>query len=516
MIKRYIANKDNTITNAYRENLIARGTGSNTGLSDILEVFSIYGQISGSDGHSQELSRVLIQFPIEDMIADRANTILPSSGSVSHYLKLTNARHISTAPTSMKVNILPVSQSWEEGIGKDLESYYDITKDGTGSNWINARAGQTWTNVGGDYDESDASVVYTYTFSEVEEDLEQDISELVEQWMSETRTNYGIGIHLTSSQEAYFSSSLGSNSGSVIHNINGAQESYYTKKFFSRGSEHFYRRPYIESRWDSSVQDDRGQVYFSSSLANAEDNLNTLYLYNVVRGRLRDIPTVGQGAIWVSLYSSSFDSQDNQIPSSLVVNNPIGGGVVANLDTNITGGWISTGIYTASFAITSSSTLSEVVHDVWHLNGTEFFTGSFEPKSVATIQYSPEEKYETSILNLRDVYSPQEIARFRLFTRKRGWCPNIYSVATSTPEIDYVVSGAYEIYRLSDDKKIIPFGTGSDLHTKQSYDVSGNYFDLDMSLFEPDFGYGIRFAYYNDVNSTWQRQQNEFKFRVEE
>ena len=43
-IKKYIADKDNTITNAFRSNLTTRGTGSNMGASDILEIFSIYGK----------------------------------------------------------------------------------------------------------------------------------------------------------------------------------------------------------------------------------------------------------------------------------------------------------------------------------------------------------------------------------------------------------------------------------------------------------------------------------------
>ena len=40
-IKRYVADKDTTITDAYRENLISRGTDSNMGASDSLEIFTI-------------------------------------------------------------------------------------------------------------------------------------------------------------------------------------------------------------------------------------------------------------------------------------------------------------------------------------------------------------------------------------------------------------------------------------------------------------------------------------------
>jgi hypothetical protein len=56
-IKRYKANADNSITNAFKEDLTTRGTGSNTGAADILETFSIYGQESSG---SSELSRILL------------------------------------------------------------------------------------------------------------------------------------------------------------------------------------------------------------------------------------------------------------------------------------------------------------------------------------------------------------------------------------------------------------------------------------------------------------------------
>lgn len=514
-ILRYTASHDTTITNAYRSNLTLRGTGSNMGLSDTLEVFSLYGQVSGSDGLSQELSRILMKFPVEDLINDRNSGKLPASGNVSFYLKMTNVRHGFTLPRNATYNVAPITTDWEEGNGLDMEEYLDITRDGSGSNWIQARKGTDWTNAGGDYDYT-LGTYYTTTQRDGIEDVEVDISALVEEWIATTRPNYGLGFHLTSSQEAFYSSSLGSNSGSLIHNINGAQESYYTKKFFSRGSEHFFRRPNIEARWNSSVQDDRGNVLFSSSLMTAEDNLNTLYLYNVVRGRLRDIPSVGQGEILVSFYSSSLSgAQEICVPSGSKIHMPVGGGVVANLDQNVTGGWYSTGIYTASFAITSSILLSKRVHDVWHSGGVEFYTASFVPSLLSTVQNSPSFEYHTTITNLRPIYLNSEIARFRLYNRKRNWCPNIYVKAVATPENEIVHSGAYEIFRVSDQKKVIPFGTGSDLHTMMSYDTSGSYFDLDMSLLEPDFAYGVRFAFYDDDRNTWEKQNNEFKFRIQ-
>ena len=80
-VKRYYASADNTITNAFQSNLKTRGTGANMGLSDILEVFSIYGQESSG---SQELSRVLIKFDL----SGAANTI--SSDATKGNIKLSN------------------------------------------------------------------------------------------------------------------------------------------------------------------------------------------------------------------------------------------------------------------------------------------------------------------------------------------------------------------------------------------------------------------------------------------
>ena len=81
-IQRYSASADTTITNAYQENLVTRGTGSNMGYADALEVFSIYGQESVSSGQAQELSRILIQFDTTKMTTDRSAGRLGASGSV--------------------------------------------------------------------------------------------------------------------------------------------------------------------------------------------------------------------------------------------------------------------------------------------------------------------------------------------------------------------------------------------------------------------------------------------------
>ena len=124
-IKRYFATADNTISNAFDQSLLTtnRATGSNMGEADILEVFQIYAQSSSSSGLSSELSRVLVQFDTSAISTDRSSGAIPASGSVSFFLKLYNARHASTLPENYSMTISAVSQSWQEGLGLDLENY---------------------------------------------------------------------------------------------------------------------------------------------------------------------------------------------------------------------------------------------------------------------------------------------------------------------------------------------------------------------------------------------------------
>ena len=110
-IIRYSASADTTITNAFEANLVTRGTGSNMGYADSLEIFSIYGQESSSAGQSQELSRVLIQFPVTRINSDRTAGTIPASGSVSFFLKMYNAKHPFTLPQDFTLVVTPISRA---------------------------------------------------------------------------------------------------------------------------------------------------------------------------------------------------------------------------------------------------------------------------------------------------------------------------------------------------------------------------------------------------------------------
>jgi|TARA_R110000824_G_scaffold224602_5_gene412276 hypothetical protein len=645
-IKKYIANADNTITDAYNNNLSTRATGSNMGAADVAEVFHIYGQQSSA---SQEYSRALYDFPITSISTDRTAGTVPASGTVSFYLRLFNTPHASTIPRDATYTILPVSRSWEEGYGLDMESYSNLTYEGTGSNWDQANStfvqataslttiatantgmnnlvmvlsgtdgtsytttcdtsvnigaadattigladmnsaaklaqaiyysltsalaadtvpisaswdgssavvnlyqtshgqyGNThingalvdgtnyvtgtvgsgsvisfysgsqftaWTNAGGDYHDQNLNAgVYNVSMQQGNEDIELDITALVEDWIKGESDggidNYGVLLKLTSSQE----------SGGL---------SQYTKKFFARTSQYFFKRPCIEARWDDSTFDNRGDFYFSSSIAPADDNVNTLYLYNYIRGSLQEIPGLTDKVIYVSLYSGS-DTNVGPDEQKLLMSVTNGAEVAAAGDYNATGGIISTGIYTASICLTGTSALTRVF-DVWHdgvnskplaHGGTEYHTGSSKTNTFDAFNFNPDLRLVGNVTDLQPVYHvEQKTTRFRLFLRPKNWNPNIYSKAYATLPSYPIQNVYYSLVRTSDQYPVIAYGTGTDHYgntandTKLSFDETGSYFDLDVSMLETDYGYTMRFLYY--INGKYVESNEEYKFRVE-
>lgn len=493
--KRYYATKDNTITDSFQQNLKTRGTGSNMGQSDILETFYIYAQASTT---SQEKARILLEFPISDVSSDRSSEFIPASGSVSFYLKMTNAKHSTTLPRNYKLSVHAIEGSWQEGNGLDMDEYTDLTYDNTGSNWVNREGSTAWDDEGGDF-YTDSNSSFDATFVVGDEDLEIDVTTLVEQWLDSpgnvlgSKENNGFMIKLSSSYE------------------NSTTDSYYTKKFFARSSEFFFRRPVLEARWNSSRRDNRANMIFSSSILPPEENLMCLYMYNYFRGNLMDIAGESDQVPVLNFYKSS-----GSVPELDAVyfrdssNNPI---------NFLSASREEKGVYKAVFSVTSSVVSSTYPYlvDVWTYSGSQVHTGSaMTPTSHDFYNYNPNKNYVISMPNLKKRYYKNDTERFRLYVREKGWSPNIYTVAKSTTPTLLIQSASYKIMRVSDDKIVIPYNTGSDSSTLLSYDSQGNYFDLDMSVLEPGYTFAFQFTFYEDSVDSYREQPNKFKFRISE
>tara|TARA_Y100000592_G_C5482395_1_gene326484 strand:- start:10361 stop:12664 length:2304 start_codon:yes stop_codon:yes gene_type:complete len=196
-----------------------------------------------------------------------------------------------------------------------------------------------------------------------------------------------------------------------------------------------------------------------------------------------------------------------------------------NTASFITSTKTATGTYKASFIVPTNVT-SSTLYEKWWIsdettgllkghNGTcpvnikQFYTMN---QNIHNSGIGPQDKFVTSITNLKDSYSRKERIKFRVSVRENNWQPNIYSVAQNTPELYPIIKGYYKIERETDNLEVVGYSTGSLGYSRLSYDNFGNYFDFDMSLLKEDFTYNICFMY--DVNGTYTEQKERFKFRV--
>jgi len=286
------------------------------------------------------------------------------------------------------------------------------------------------------------------------------------------------------------------------------KRSFYTKKLFARSSQYYFYRPHIEARWDVSTKDDRGSVYKSSSLASLDDNLNTIYLYNRQRNGLADLPGTGSHLL-VSLMTSSIAGTPVTLKAE--------GGVSTGATTFITASRVSKGVYKAQFSYDGSE---NSLYDMWYKKTGNTLSAYGVTGSVISVKsmqhdfyhYNP--SYLTKIVNLKPAYSREERITFRVFTRDKNWQPNLYTKATSKVPVSTIRDGFYKIKRVADNLTVIPYSTGSSpSYSSLSYDVSGSFFDLDMSLLESNYLYEISFLY--KFGNEYIEQKERFKFRVD-
>ena len=144
------------------------------------------------------------------------------------------------------------------------------------------------------------------------------------------------------------------------------------------------------------------------------------------------------------------------------------------------------------------------------------FTGSISPSVLTSLVDTREPFYFINITNLRNKYSPKETARFNLYVRNKYWNPTIYTKASEDVQSTAIVSASYRVVRTLDGYEAVSHGTSSNNCTGLSFDVSGNYFNLDMDLLQPGYEYAIKFAFYEAELDTWNEQDKAFKFRVME
>jgi hypothetical protein len=454
MIYRIYPSKDTFITN-YKRNNVAQ-TGSNAGASEILYTFR-KSSVSGTSTYSSgSVARILTQFDLSSITTLTASNKAPTNG-ITYKLKMSDARHAKTLPSSYDLEIAQLTTDWDEGRGIDIDNYSDKGF----ANWDKAKSNAYWTAAGSDFT---LSKVVTSHFDEGDEDLDVNVTSQVNDWLAGSTANRGFIIKMTSS-------------------IEDGDTDFYIKMFHARNTHYLGKRPCLEAQWDDSVKDDRTNFIF--------DNTGSLYLYNIVRGQLTNISNVGTG---------------NNV---LTVKISDASGTLATYSGSHTG---IAGIYSATFALATGSYSGSKFYDTWFLNSKVYVTNSFYPQANAPSDDLEEKQYFFNVTNLKNEYESDELVRFRVFARNNNYNPAVVLTASSGPK-PVIINKAY--YRIDDDRTnevIIPFGTGSVETTRLSYDKNGNYFDFYMSSLAPNNVYRILFLLVD--NGQNQLVDKGFKFKV--
>jgi len=377
-----------------------------------------------------------------------------------------------------------------------------------------------WASVGGDYHASPTATQY---FDKGVENMKVDVTTLVEQWITglsgdadSGKVNHGFGIKLSDAQEAYYPND--GTDTNAVKNPNGAKKSYFTKMFFGRSTEFFYKKPVLEAQFNDIIKDDRNNFHIKSSLLPSAMNYNSLYFYNYAGGQLQDIGGSSATKPKVKLYSGTSAGPVGAAATGIKFVKIVSGSAAAAATTAWEASRVSKGIYRADVCVTGTLPAAEpYLYDVWLVGSEEVLTGS----AITPIKFKPSQtatraEYVISMPNLRKEYHQNQTARFRLYAREKNWSPNVYSKVKSAPENITIPSASYRVLRTIDNFEVLAYDYASTggKYSRLSYDGSGSYFDLPMSIFETGYQYTFRFSFYDGYAGSWVEQPKEFKFRV--
>ena len=207
----------------------------NSGLDEVLELRNSYytitqGTIAETATTTKSLSRILIKFNLADVSSSIQSGKITSP---KYYLKLysSNANQIQPDYT---IEANPISQSWDMGTGKKASS--PIINNG--ASWNYKISGSVWSGstaipVGGGTWHTQSGYIASQVFSYETTDIDMNVSNICNAWISGGLTNEGFILKYSSSLEA-----------------NGIE--YGSLSFFSKDTNTIYT-PMLQVKWDDSV-----------------------------------------------------------------------------------------------------------------------------------------------------------------------------------------------------------------------------------------------------------------------
>ena len=198
----------------------------NFGKDQIIEVKK---EFFNKNFHHQ--TRGLVQFSGTNFTNMSQSIVDGTITNPKFYLKLYEIEGNSKLSDNYTLAIQPISQSWTEGTGK----FGDNPKNIIGCSWENRNNiinGDTtnWADNGGTILSVSSS---TQTFLNESSDIEVEVTDMVNMWLSGQEENYGMLIRVSASQET-------------------DETTFCNSKFFGRKTHTIYP-PRLEVRWDDHL-----------------------------------------------------------------------------------------------------------------------------------------------------------------------------------------------------------------------------------------------------------------------
>jgi hypothetical protein len=480
----------------------ARRKNANVGQAGTLDLFKLYNvSKSGSAENISELSRILIKFDLSELQALTSSILDYSDSSFKCILKLNDVYGGQTVPSNFTIEAFPLSQSFDEGIGRDIVYFNDIDT----SNFVTASfsSGPTlWFQEGADKggllgsDDIDyitsgnlgsgiVNISSRQTFSEGTEDLSLDVTTIVSATLAGQIPDHGFRLAFTSSQE-------------------NDQYTYFVKRFASRHAYDANLQPRLIVHYNDTIQSNDNDLFFDLS--------GSLFLYNQDRSGFANI-----------FSSSSEIAGNNSLILKLVTTGSTG--LITEFVTasqySIGSNFI-TGTYFASFKLDSTNSEyaqllaksgSAVFYPYWQsLDGTVgYFTGSavtIKPQQRGATRLSSR-NLTVNVTNLKSSYKQTDKARLRVFVQDT----TVLITSSKIPlerKSEVYTNMYYSIRDAFKGNITIPFETNNNA-TLLSTDADGMYFDLYMSDLSPGHTYEIDVMIKDDnINQVFKNIGKQF------
>jgi hypothetical protein len=249
-----------------KSNCIASGAyqAFNSGQNEVTELWYGGGGTDTAPQKRNSISRFIIDFDFTDLQNKLSDFSINPSGITSYRLKMKNAiprdrvlepefeydRLNKAISASFDLICFPINKSWDEGRGHDLfKDFFVVQQKGNPiisgySNWNFATSTTAWDAPGVYIDPTGSTAVTNYStqhFDIGDEDIDMDITNIVNNILSGGSINYGIGVSYRRDYELL------------------STNTRYVASFFTEKTNTSYK-PYIEVSYNQVIKDDRHQV----------------------------------------------------------------------------------------------------------------------------------------------------------------------------------------------------------------------------------------------------------------